>query len=264
VNGGDSAPRSRPALAQAFLDLETGVQLIVSPNHLKSKGSACDAPDTGDGQGNCAVVRTNAANLLADWLLADPTNSGTENVLIVGDLNSYAKEDPIAALEGAGFTNLVAAEIGTDAYSFVFDGQWGYLDHAMGNDAIVPDVTGVAEWHINADEPNVLDYNDDFKSPGQIVSLYAPDEFRVSDHDPVVVGLSPTVTYSSVCTLTKEFVTQPGIANALCAKLAAAAAADERGKELELQNFVNQVEAQSGKALTATQAATLIGLAGNL
>ena len=68
VNGGDSGPRNRPALAQAFVDLETGVQLVVSPNHLKSKGSACDVPDSGDGQANCAVVRTNAANLLASWL----------------------------------------------------------------------------------------------------------------------------------------------------------------------------------------------------
>jgi uncharacterized protein len=264
VNGGDSAPRNRPALAQAFLDLETGVQLIVSPNHLKSKSGAAGDPDKGDGQGFWADVRTNAANVLAAWLLADPTNSGTENVLIVGDLNSYAKEDPIAALEDDGFTNLVAAKLGPTAYSYVFDGQWGYLDYAMGNEAIVPDVTGVAEWHINADEPSVLDYNDDFKSPGLIASLYAPDEFRVSDHDPVVVGLSPTVTFASLCALTRVFVTQPGIANALCAKLNAAAQGDARGKEEDLHDYVNQVQAQSGKALTAEQAATLIALAGNL
>jgi len=190
VNGGDSGPRNRPALAQAFRENATGAQVVVSANHLKSKGSECDAPDAGDGQGNCAIVRTNAANLLADWLASDPTGTGTRSVLIVGDLNSYAKENPIAALEAKGYTNLVAAEIGQDAYSYVFDGQWGYLDHALGNPAIVPDVTGVAEWHVNADEPSVLDYNDDFKSPGQLASLYAPDEFRVSDHDPVVVGLN--------------------------------------------------------------------------
>ncbi|HZB41821.1 MAG TPA: hypothetical protein VE487_12705, partial [Ilumatobacter sp.] len=190
VNGGDSGPRNRPALAQAFRENATGARVVVSANHLKSKGSACDAPDTGDGQGNCAIVRTNAANLLADWLSSDPTGTGTRSALIVGDLNSYAKEDPIAALEAKGYTNLVAAKIGPEAYSYVFDGQWGYLDHALGNAAIVPDVTGVAEWHVNADEPSVLDYNDDFKSAGQLTSLYAPDQFRVSDHDPVVVGLN--------------------------------------------------------------------------
>jgi hypothetical protein len=48
----------------------------------------------------------------------------------------------------------------------------------------------VAEWHINADEPNVLDYNTNFKSAGQITDLFAPDEFRISDHDPVLVDLA--------------------------------------------------------------------------
>jgi hypothetical protein len=50
-------------------------------------------------------------------------------------------------------------------------------------------VTGAADAHHNADEPSVLDYLTDFKSPGQIVSLYAPDRFRTSDHDPVLAGL---------------------------------------------------------------------------
>ncbi len=443
VNGGDSGPRNRPALAQAFRENATGAQVVVSSNHLKSKGSACDDPDAGDGQGNCAIVRTNAANLLADWLASDPTGTGTHSVLIVGDLNSYAKEHPIAALEAKGYSNLAAAGVGATAYSYVFDGQWGYLDHALGNAAIVPRVTGVAEWHVNADEPSVLDYNDDFKSVGQIASLYAPDEFRVSDHDPVVVGLklnapptadaggpytvaeggstsvsatgsdadgdaltyawdldndgafddaagqtagfsaalidgpasrtirvrvgdgefstidsatvnvtnvaptatfnapagalagfpftltltnatdaapadrpgltyafdcgsgyapysasstaacptdrvgplsvggkvrdddggvteyraivAVTVTFESLCALVRTYVDKEGVANALCAKLAAAEAKDDRkAVESDLDAFVNQVEAQSEKSMTATEAATLIRLAGAL
>ena len=265
VNGGDGAPRNRPAIAQAFIDLNTGGRVVVSANHLKSKGSACDAPDTGDGQGNCAGVRTNAANLLADWLNSDPTGTGTENVLIVGDLNSYAKENPIAALEAKSFKNLIASRIGSDAYSYVFDGQWGYLDYALGNPAILSRVTGVAEWHVNADEPSVLDYNDDFKSAGQLVSLYAADEFRVSDHDPVVVGLNLPVTFDSLCVLTKLFVDSTDVEQSLCNKLADAKAAAASGKTKTKQNildaYVKQVEAQSGKSLTATEAATLIRLA---
>ena len=106
--------------------------------------------------------------------------------------NSYAKETPITTLEAGGFTNLVEKYQGADAYSYVFDGQWGYLDHALGvADPASSQVTGVADYHINADEPSVLDYNTDFKSAGQLASLYAPDEFRVSDHDPVLVGLTP-------------------------------------------------------------------------
>ena len=191
VNGGDSAPRARPALVQAFQVNSTGARFIVAANHFKSKGSACDTPDAGDGQGNCNIVRRNGANELAAFLATDPTGTHDPDVLIVGDLNSYAKEDPITALVNAGYTNLIERFIGPGAYSYVFDGQWGYLDHALANTDLLPQVAGVAEWHINADEPSVLDYNTDFKTPNLISSLYAPDEFRISDHDPVLVDLNP-------------------------------------------------------------------------
>ena len=192
VNGGDNAPRSRPSLAQAFRVNATGGTFVADVNHLKSKGSACNnGPDLGDGQGNCNVARTNSAKELATWLASDPTGTGETDTVILGDLNSYAKEDPIKALEDAGFTNLVAKYVGPDAYSYVFDGQWGYLDHALGSPGLMSQVTGVTEYHINSDEPSVLDYNTDFKSAGQVASLYAPDEFRVSDHDPIIVGLKP-------------------------------------------------------------------------
>lgn len=191
VNGGDSAPRSRPSLAQAWKVNATGAVFVTDVNHLKSKGSACADPDTGDGQGNCAVVRTNAAKALTAWLASDPTGTGDADLLLLGDYNSYAKETPIRTIEAAGFTNLVAKFHGDEAYSYAFDGQWGYLDHALGSDSLLDQVTGVADYHVNADEPSVLDYNTNFKTPAQQASLYAPDEFRVSDHDPVLVGLTP-------------------------------------------------------------------------
>ena len=57
-------------------------------------------------------------------------------------------------------------------------------------------VTGVAEWHINSDEPDVLDYDTTFKPPAQ-EALYEPNAYRSSDHDPIIVGLrlnaGPTV-----------------------------------------------------------------------
>ncbi|MFN8470018.1 MAG: ExeM/NucH family extracellular endonuclease [Caldilineaceae bacterium] len=190
VNGGDGSPRARPALVQAFQVNDTGVSFIVAANHFKSKGSACDTPDAGDGQGNCNIVRANGANALAAFLATDPTGTNDPDVLIIGDLNSYAKEDPITALINAGYTNLIERFIGAGAYSYVFDGQWGYLDHALASASLEPQIVGVAEWHINADEPSVLDYNTDFKTAGLQSSLYAPDEFRISDHDPVVVDVN--------------------------------------------------------------------------
>ena len=196
VNGGDSAIRNRPSLLQAFEVNATGARFLVDANHLKSKGSACDAPDAGDGQGNCSGVRVNAVNELLAWFATDPTGTGDADVLLLGDYNSYAKEDPIAALEAGGFTNLIESNLGPDAYTYVFDGQWGYLDNALGSGTIVSQVTGVATYHIDADEPSVLDYNTDFKTANLITTLYAPDQFRISDHDPVIVGLSPTLPFT--------------------------------------------------------------------
>ena len=51
-------------------------------------------------------------------------------------------------------------------------------------------VAGALEWHINADEPIALDYNEEFKSPVQQIKFYNPDYYRASDHDPVVAGLN--------------------------------------------------------------------------
>jgi len=187
VNGGDGAPRNRPALAQAFEDFATGARFVVSVNHLKSKGSACDVPDAGDGQGNCNVVRTTAANLLTAWLASNPTGTGDPDVLIVGDLNAYGMEDPVRAITDGSYTNLVPTFGG--GYSYVFDGQWGSLDHALASAGLRSQVTGAHDWYINADEPGVLDYNTEFKSAGQVASLYAPDRFRMSDHNPLLVDL---------------------------------------------------------------------------
>ncbi|HET9424012.1 MAG TPA: hypothetical protein VFO55_01470 [Gemmatimonadaceae bacterium] len=76
------------------------------------------------------------------------------------------------------------------------------------------------------------------------------------------------VTSASLCELTKRFVSQAGIANSLCAKLNAAGASSARGRpataDNQYQAYVNEVSAQSGKALTASNAAILIQLANQL
>jgi VCBS repeat-containing protein len=199
--------RNRPALAQTFEEIATGGRVTVVVNHLKSKGSGCGAgdDDTTTGQGNCNGTRTLAAEALADWLATDPTDSGDSDVLIIGDLNSYAKEDPILALQDAGYTDLVATFGGPSAYGYVFDGQLGYLDHALANSSLNPQVADVAEWHINADEIPLFDYNDDvrtadeatFEEESDTLPLYEPNEFRTSDHDPVIVGLNLTTPNSA-------------------------------------------------------------------
>lgn len=185
--------KNRPALAQSFSLLADDARLSVAVNHLKSKGSACDDladPDTGDGQGNCNLTRTQAAQALVDWLASDPVHSGDEDVLIIGDLNAYAMEDPISAIKDAGYHDMIAELIGSEAYSYVFYGQAGYLDHALANAPLAAQVAAVYEWHINADEPRVLDYNTEYKTADQIINLYNSEPYRASDHDPVIIDLN--------------------------------------------------------------------------
>jgi hypothetical protein len=192
---------NRPSMAQTFEENSSGELFTMVVNHLKSKGSACDGdPDLGDGQGNCNVTRTLAAQALVDWLATDPTGSGDADFIIMGDLNSYAMEDPIDAIKAGAddtpgtsddFTNLIFDYQGLYAYSYVFDGQVGYLDHALANLPLASQVTGAADWHINADESDVLDYDTSFK-PAEQELLYETNEFRTSDHDAVIVGLNLT------------------------------------------------------------------------
>lgn len=199
TSSGAFASSNRQPLAQTFQDPITGETFTIAVNHFKSKGgtgTGADA-DLGDGQGNWNATRVAAANDLIAWLASDPTNSGDSDFLIVGDLNAYAKEDPIAEIQKGvddqlgtadDYTNLIA-QYNMNPYSYVFDGQAGYLDHALASSSLVSQVTGATEWHINADEPRVLDYNTEYKSAGQLTSLYDADPFRASDHDPVLIGL---------------------------------------------------------------------------
>ncbi len=199
--------KSRPSLAQTFTVNATGAKFTVAVNHFKSKGSACDDvgdPDLLDGQGNCSQTRRAAAEALVDWLATDPTGSADPDFLIVGDLNSYAQEDSIDEIKAGSddttgtnddFTNLTShfqddLDSGTYAYSYTFDGQAGYLDHALANASLFGQITGAADWHINSDEPDVLDYDTSFKPPAQD-ALYEVNPYRTSDHDAVVIGLVP-------------------------------------------------------------------------
>jgi predicted extracellular nuclease len=195
--------KNRPSLAQTFEEISTGARFTVVVNHFKSKGSACNDvgdPDLGDGQGNCSQTRKNAAIALVNWLATDPTNSGDPDFLIMGDLNSYDKEESIDAILAGGFTDLIYQFHGEDAYSYVFDGQTGYLDYALANTSLLGQVTGVTEWHINADEPDLIDYDTSFKLPAQD-AIYAPDAYRSSDHDPVIVGLELDTVFPTTAIL---------------------------------------------------------------
>lgn len=111
-------------------------------------------------------------------------------MLLIGDLNSYANEDPVRTLEARGYANLVARFVGDAAYSYVFRGEAGNLDHALATPPLAARVKAVRFWHINADEPVALQSVPDYKTRTRRSAYYAPDAYRSSDHDPVVIDVA--------------------------------------------------------------------------
>jgi uncharacterized repeat protein (TIGR01451 family) len=204
---------NRPPTAQTFDVVDAanpafGKRFTLVANHLKSKGCS-DATggdlDANDGQSCYAARRTAQANRLLTWINGTVIPAaGDDNVLLVGDFNSYAHETPIATLTGAGFTDLETTLLGDQEYSYLFDGQLGHLDYALASESLASEVTGVAAWHINADEVPDFDYNDEIRDVGESDFEAKPDgsaltpprvvfepgtPYRASDHDPVIVGL---------------------------------------------------------------------------
>ena len=183
---------NRPPVAQTFSITGSDEEITVIVNHFKSKSCSSasgDDADLGDGQSCYNATRVTQAQLLMEWISTNEELSVQENLLIMGDLNAYAKEDPITAFVTGGYTNLIEQFAGAEAYSYSYSGLLGYLDHALASPALVEKVVDAGEWHINADEPRVLDYNVEYKSDTQVDDFYSDDAYRMSDHDPVVISL---------------------------------------------------------------------------
>jgi len=217
----DSVAQMRPSLIQSFAHVESGKTFAVAVNHFKSKGSQCgediaeEVSETDAIQGSCNALRVSAAITLGEALNDD---SLPERILVLGDLNSYSAEDPVAVLtdytaETQGYTVMTAANTGMDdgasvevtanygyvnlaeefdaeGYSYWFYGteQVGSLDHVLASEAMLADAVDGAHWSINSPEVYQFQYD-------QALSYY-PDEdgyaftdvgpFRSSDHDPFI------------------------------------------------------------------------------
>lgn len=172
----------RPPLAQTFQFKENGQLFTLIGVHLKSKGctdATGDDTDQSDGQGCYNTVRKNQAASLTKFADDMAMLSGDRDVLLVGDFNAYGQEDPLDLVRSKGFKDL------TNDYSYQFDGQTGALDHAFATPSLYNQVLKTIKWHINSDEPNVIDYTTRLKSH----DLYTPNPYRSSDHDPILIGL---------------------------------------------------------------------------
>ena len=217
----DRLARMRPSLVQTFEHTESGKTFAVAVNHFKSKGSQCaedvaEAPSDIDTiQGSCNALRVSAAITLGN-ALNDETLP--ERKIILGDLNAYSAEDPVAVLtdytpENRGYTIKTAINTGMDegeavevdtnfgyhnlaetfdedGFSYWFFGteQVGSLDHVLASDAMLADAVDGTHWNINSVEAYQLQYN-------QALRFYPDEEgyaftdvgpFRSSDHDPFI------------------------------------------------------------------------------
>ena len=141
---------------QAFRELATDEIFVLSMNHFKAKDSSADA-----GEG---TRMDNVSNLI--YALGNITTD--PDVLVMGDLNAYMDEAPIEALEEEGFEEQLV-RFDANAYSYIYRGQKGILDHCMANSTMAEQVTGARVYHINT----AGGYN-----------------YKYSDHDTVLVGLN--------------------------------------------------------------------------
>lgn len=208
----------RDSLVQTFTLAKSKEPLTLVVNHLKSKGSGCY--ENGDGktepadlQGKCTEFRVSAAKVLGEAVSKLPGQ-----VLLVGDFNSYAKEDPIRVLTdynpATSERKIVSAShtfIGDQSYeqlgrevtrsyglidlnvkfnkekaiSYSYDGELGTLDYALANSALASKVAGVADWHINSFESSLFEYGSQYTG----TLLKSDNPFSASDHDPIIVDL---------------------------------------------------------------------------
>ncbi|MGP5394685.1 ExeM/NucH family extracellular endonuclease [Arthrobacter rhombi] len=180
---------ARPPLAQAFTRARGAKhdRFVTIVNHFKSKGSNPDDgsgnADTGDGQGAWNAARVQQAEALVDFAGTMKRTAKTAKIILTGDFNSYTQEDPMQVLYRGGFTDLGSK---TGKASYLFAGRTGSLDHVLVSDAAARKVTGQDIWDINADEPIALEYS---RYNYNVSDFYAPDPYRASDHDPMIVGL---------------------------------------------------------------------------
>lgn len=183
---------AREPIAQAF-DVD-GRTVTVVANHFKSKS----APEGGgaepaDGQGFFNADRVAQANSLKGFTETIEEKTGSSDILLIGDFNAYAKEDPIDVFTSAGWSD-VAPEKAPGQHTYSFDGELGSLDHVLASPSLAASITGAGVWSINSPEWSDRGY--------AFGATEAGTPFRSSDHDPIIVGVSSEVPPVSIDVVT--------------------------------------------------------------
>jgi hypothetical protein len=178
LDGREFRRLSRQPLAQLFRERRTGKTFLVAVNHLKSKNRCPDNgenADQEDGQGCWNSARVSAVRAQAPWLEELAAESGTDNIIILGDMNAWRNEDPIRQFKEFGYADLVEQLSGLPQYSFLYRGEFGTLDYVFTSPALAEHAKRAEIWHINANWPQNMEQPQPW--------------LRASDHDPVIVDL---------------------------------------------------------------------------
>jgi len=167
---------------QCFQQRSTGETFIFSMNHLKAMSGGGDTESR-------RIAEANAINTAYDDY---KIYCGEEDLLIMGDLNCYYGDAPISILLSDSRTDLHRYFHPEGSYSYQYSGSVNYLDHAISNMTLLPQITGMLAYHVNSDENDCYTYDG---------SCNDGSMFRYSDHDPVLVGLRLDSTMSISNTL---------------------------------------------------------------
>ncbi len=184
--------RNRIVVTQTF-EHASGHAVNVATVHFKSK-SCRDAVDLDldqkDGQSCFNPTRIQVANQVARWLAKDPTGQGAQATFLVGDFNSYQKEDPMQALWEHGYVNTAAHYLGEKNWTASYRGMLGSLDYVLANQAAMKLTKGASQWHINSVSSRDFGYNLEPLDEGVFrpVTYYQADPYSSSDHDVVLTG----------------------------------------------------------------------------
>jgi predicted extracellular nuclease len=178
LDGPEFQRLSRQPLAQVFRDRRTGETFLAVVNHLKSKGRCPESgenSDQKDGQGCWNSARVSAVMAQVYWLEELLAQLGTDNAIILGDMNAWRNEDPIRQFRELGYTDLVEKLSGLPQHSYLYWGQIGTLDYALASTALVEYAKKAEIWNINSNRPQKMEQPQPW--------------LRASDHDPVIVDL---------------------------------------------------------------------------
>ena len=164
---------SRAPLFQEFSYADS-LHFVISVNHFKSKSPKFAIglnSDQKDGQAAYNFKRIQQARKLL--LIVDSLYQNIP-LLVLGDFNAYTQEDPIQEISSS------LERLKTNAFSYLYKGRLGNLDHAFVNKQMSPFVKSIESWDINASSPHWVDY----KNYGSEDSY-----LRSSDHNPLIIYL---------------------------------------------------------------------------